>query len=70
MSLSKRFVLTERLVLGLELNAFNVFNNVNFAAPVSALNNVRFGEITSTLAGSHGSSANPRQLQIGARLQF
>lgn len=70
MSLNKRFSFTERTTFGLELNAFNVFNNVNFAAPISALNNARFGEITSTLAGSHGSSANPRQLQIGVRLQF
>lgn len=70
MSLSKRFSLHERVALGLELNAFNVFNNVNFAAPISALNNARFGEITSTLAGSHGSTANPRQLQIGVRLEF
>lgn len=70
LSLIKRVSLTERVALGFEVNAFNVFNNVNFAAPVSALNNARFGEITSTLAGSHGSSANPRQLQLGLKLNF
>jgi hypothetical protein len=70
LSLIKRVNLTERITLGFEANAFNVFNNVNFAAPISALNNARFGEITSTLAGSHGSSANPRQLQLGVKLSF
>jgi hypothetical protein len=69
-SLIKRVNITEKFALGFEVNAFNVFNNVNFAAPISALNNARFGEITSTLAGSHGSSANPRQLQLGLKLTF
>jgi hypothetical protein len=66
----KQFRLTERVALGLEVNAFNVFNNVNLAAPVSTLSDARFGQITSTLAGSHGSSANPRQLQVGLRVRF
>lgn len=51
--------------LSLELNAFNVFNWVNFAAPIQVLSDANFGRITQTRAGS-----NPRQIQFGAKLVF
>lgn len=64
-SLAKQFFFTERINLGVEINAFNVFNQVNFAAPVSILSSATFGQITSTRAGT-----NPRQLQLGVKLSF
>jgi hypothetical protein len=64
-SLIKRFSLAEGCRLNLEFNAFNVFNNVLFGAPVSTVSDARFGLLTSTLANS-----NPRQLQLGAKLTF
>ena len=64
-SLIKQIDFSERFKLQLELNAFNVFNNVNFNAPVSSLTDSRFGVITSTLG-----STNPRQLQLGIKLKF
>lgn len=70
LSLIKRVSLSNRATLQLEVNAFNVFNRANMNAPISDLSNVRFGQITSTLAGSHGAAGNPRQLQIGAKLTF
>ncbi len=70
LSLIKRVDLGAGTALHLEINAFNLFNRANLNAPISDLNNVRFGQITSTLAGSHGAAGNPRQLQLGAKLTF
>lgn len=70
LSLIKRVGLTDRVFVQLELNAFNLLNRANLNAPISDLSNVRFGQITSTLAGSHGAAGNPRQLQIGAKVTF
>jgi len=69
-SLIKRFAITEVVALGFELNAFNVFNQANFAAPVASLADSRFGLITSTLSGGQSSASNPRQLQLGLKLTF
>jgi hypothetical protein len=64
-SLIKRIALRESLALNLELNAFNVFNRTQFAAPVAGLNDSRFGRVTSTAGNT-----NPRQLQLGIKLVF
>lgn len=65
LSLIKRFQLGETARLGFEVNAFNIFNRVNFAAPIAVLSNPQFGRITNTLDGT-----NPRQLQLGVKLTF
>ncbi len=64
-SLAKRFLFTERVNLNLEINAFNVFNTVNFAAPVSVLSAANFGQVTAIRNGT-----TPRQLQLGVKLSF
>lgn len=64
-SLLKQFALSERATLGLEINAFNVLNQVNFAAPVAVLNSPFFGQSTRTRVGT-----NPRQFQFGLKLRF
>jgi hypothetical protein len=64
-SLRKEIALRSGVRLALELNAFNVFNWANFAAPIPVLADARFGQVTGTRAGS-----NPRQLQFGAKVTF
>lgn len=64
-SLSKRAVLSSRLNLSVEINAFNVFNRANFNPPVATLSDARFGRIIASAAGT-----TPRQMQLGARLSF
>jgi hypothetical protein len=65
LSLIKKFAITERVSLGVEANAFNVFNHTLFAAPTASLSSAFFGVVTATAAGT-----NPRQLQFGLRLAF
>ena len=64
-SVRKRLSIGPRRDLSLELNAFNVFNWVNLAAPIEILSDANFGRVTRTRAGS-----NPRQIQFGAKLTF
>jgi hypothetical protein len=64
-SLRKQVAWAAGRELSLELNAFNVFNWVNFAAPIEVLSDARFGRVIRTRAGS-----NPRQIQFGAKLRF
>lgn len=70
LSLIKRVSLRARAALQVEVNVFNLFNRANLNAPIADLSNARFGQVTSTLAGSHGAAGNPRQLQLGAKLTF
>jgi len=51
--------------------AFNAFNRVNFANPVSTISSGTYGQITST-AGSTGSAVvgSPRVFQFGLKLLF
>lgn len=65
LSLVKRLQLRESLTLGLELNAFNVFNRTQLAAPVAVLSSASFGQVTATCAGT-----NARQIQLGIKLNF
>lgn len=64
-SLQKRLRLSERFTMGIEANAFNVFNHANFDLPVANLSSAFFGQISSTFFGS-----TARQVQLGARLSF
>lgn len=57
-SLSRRFVLTERLKLTLEAQAFNLLNRANLNLPLAFADQPDFGTITSAKA--------PRQLQFGS----
>jgi hypothetical protein len=64
-SVRKRLAVGSGREVSLELNAFNVFNWVNFAAPIEVLSDANFGRVTRTRTGS-----NPRQLQFGAKFIF
>jgi hypothetical protein len=63
LSLSKETRVTESTLIELRAEAFNVFNNVNFALPSSDMADSEFGQITNTVGG-------PRTLQLGVRLRF
>jgi hypothetical protein len=65
LSLLKQIALRDRLAARLELNAFNVFNHANFAAPSGARSSALFGRVTGSRAGT-----TPRQIQLGLKLTF
>ncbi|TAM83325.1 MAG: TonB-dependent receptor [Acidobacteria bacterium] len=64
-SLSKNFILplkSERPKLTIRADFLNIFNHPNFGLPNSTLGSSAFGTIRSALM--------PRQIQLGARIQF
>ena len=64
LSLSKRTRLTEGTEFEIRADAFNLFNNVNFANPSGDISDgTDFGFITNTVGG-------PRVIQFGAKLRF
>ncbi len=62
MSLSKRFVITERVSSQVRVDAFNAFNRVNLNNPNGDLINNNFGRSTSALT--------PKAFQLGMRVMF
>ena len=62
LSLVKRFSLTERISVDLRFEAFNAFNNVNFANPNTSFGTAAFGQITS--------AGDPRVTQAALRFRF
>jgi hypothetical protein len=63
MSLFKDFPIKENLTLNFRVEAFNLFNRVQFGSPNTSLGNSQFGWITSQ-------QNNPRLLQFAGRLSF
>lgn len=62
LSLSKKFVITERLALQFRADAFNAFNRVNLNNPVTDLVNNNFGRSVGT--------QTPKSYQLGLRFMF
>ncbi|HKE26287.1 MAG TPA: carboxypeptidase-like regulatory domain-containing protein [Bryobacteraceae bacterium] len=64
LSVKRQFVLHEHLMLTLQADSINPFNNVSFAAPSTSIASASsFGRITSQ-------ANTPRDLQFGARITF
>jgi hypothetical protein len=63
MSLFKNFDIHENTTLAFRVEAFNMFNRVQFASPNSQLGNPQFGQITAQYN-------NPRILQVSGRVTF
>ena len=62
MALSKHFKFHERVDAELRLDAFNVFNHVNFGNPNTNIFSVNFGQVSTT--------QGPRVLQVALHLRF
>jgi hypothetical protein len=62
MTLRKRTTLAKDVRLTLQLDAFNVFNMVNFKGLNTTIGNAAYGTLNA--------ASPPRQLQVGARLDF
>jgi hypothetical protein len=59
----KSFTLPRETAIQFRAEAFNVLNNVVFAAPDSTFGDPQFGAVSST-------ANNPRQLQFALKLTF
>jgi hypothetical protein len=76
LSLSKRFKINERHAVLFRAEAYNLFNNVNFANPGANLATpAALGRISSTVQGQPGAPlgepfGGPRVLQLAARWEF
>jgi len=66
MSAMKNFTIRDRYTLQFRADAYNAFNHINFGLPSGNIESV--GNITS--GPGPGGTANPRQMQFTARLQF
>jgi hypothetical protein len=62
LSLAKKFAVSERLSIKLQMDAYNAFNRVNLNNPSLTLNTTTFGQATSALTA--------RVYQAGLKIQF
>ncbi len=75
-ALRRQFNLTERLNLQFRADAFNLFNQANFANPTGILTSGNFGRATQILASGLGGLSplfqigGPRSIQLALKLQF
>ena len=76
LSLSKRFLLWERHWLAFRSEAYNLFNNPNFALPGNSVSiPASLGRINSVISGTSGgfvgsSAGGPRIVQLALRFEF
>ena len=66
MGLSKNFRFNTDMTVQFRAEVFNVFNQVNFDNPATAVNSASFGRITTT----HPNQGDPRIMQFGLRFVF
>ena len=64
-TLSKSFSITERFKLEARIEAYNLFNRVQFANPTTDFTSANFGKVTTKLVAYNG-----REVQYGLRLVF
>ncbi|MBK7601802.1 MAG: TonB-dependent receptor [Acidobacteria bacterium] len=75
-ALRRQFRLTEQINLQFRADAFNLFNQANFANPTGILSSGNFGRATQILASGLGGLSplfqigGPRSLQLALKLQF
>lgn len=66
-ALGKSFAITERMRFKIEASFTNIFNHLNLADPVAAIDNPSFGQITAARGSDFGGY---RTGQIAARIDF
>ena len=69
LAVQKNFPIHEVAAIQFRMDAFNVFNHINFGSPGGGTANIEQAGAISAGAGKDG-SANPRQLQFSLRVQF
>ncbi len=73
-SVTKNTNLTERLLLQLRFEFFNIFNHPQFALPGNSFGSSSFGQVTATPDVAQGNpglgGGGPRVVQLAARFQF
>jgi outer membrane receptor protein involved in Fe transport len=73
-SVTKNTNLTERLLLQLRFEFFNIFNHPQFSLPGNSFGSASFGQVTQTPDVAQGNpglgGGGPRVLQFAARFQF
>ena len=71
LALAKTTAITERVNVEFRLEAFNVFNHTEFANPDTNIDDLTFGQITSTTLGTGVAEVQTQRiLQLAARLSF
>jgi hypothetical protein len=71
LALAKTTAITERVNVEFRVEAFNIFNNTQFANPDTNINSGTFGQITSTTFGTGVAALQTQRiLQLAARLTF
>jgi Carboxypeptidase regulatory-like domain len=69
-SLVKDTVIHERLKFQIRLEAFDVFNNVNFTGAQTGTDGTTFGQLTATADTARGGGVTARIVQWAARITF
>jgi outer membrane receptor protein involved in Fe transport len=73
-SVTKNTNLTERLLLQLRFEFFNIFNHPQFSLPGNSFGSASFGQVTATPDAAQGNpglgGGGPRVMQFAARFQF
>ena len=70
LSMVKDIQIWERVRFQARLEAFDVFNNANFAGPSTSLDSTTFGQYTTTFDTARGGGVTSRIIQFGFRFLF
>jgi hypothetical protein len=70
MSVTRDFHIREKQTLQFRAEFFNVINTLNPSNPVLTLNSGNFGQITSDVNGSQGTTGDPRIIQLALKYLF
>lgn len=70
LSMVKDIQIWERVKFQAKLEAFDVFNNPNFAGPSTTLDSTTFGQYTSTFDTARGGGVTSRIVQFGIAIKF
>jgi len=70
LSLVKDTQIFERVKFQIRLEAFDVFNNVNFNGPTTSTDSTTFGQLTGTADTARGGGVTARIVQWAARIVF
>lgn len=70
LSMVKDIQIWERVKFQAKLEAFDVFNNPNFAGPSNTLDSTTFGQYTSTFDTARGGGVTSRIVQFGIAIKF